>query len=504
MGYHYIINMTPNIYETSIKYATVCQNLKWIEYNHPYRIEYLGASESNVHGLTENLLFTGVSRQVIHAKDFEKVLSDFIPYLEFYNELEYSKCYNTPFLSFSQVKTMELKNYYRKLEGEIDADWFLEVDNLSESEKNNYYNDIKKLYYDYHLEALLYSGLREEYEEYIAKTVPQPPLSETQSQAMEIVDAKAKITGVYYKYAHKWIKGNHIIYGKYHVSVCHSEVIILPYEKKAAGMHTHIADFTFDGCDNLESINIMDNVSYFGEFVFRGCTNLKNVKLNSDMEYIPKNIFVNCTSLQTLEIPQSVKVIGEHAFNGCQALNNAELFSNTCLEKIERGAFTNCISLKNIILPATLLEIEEFAFADSGLESITIPSNVQSIGLGVFKDCKTLKSILFLGGIMEIPILCFSGCIDLESIVLKEGIIKIGGSAFSGCRKLKQIVIPEGVQEIGDDSFEDCTSLIRISFPESVIDIGNCEFNKNTIIYCKENSFIHKTAINEEWNFQLI
>lgn len=465
LGFHYIINMVPNISEKSIKYATTCQNLHWAERFYPYRIEYLGTEEDDLYGLTDNLLVTGMFKQITRTEEFERILQVFISFLEDVRS-------DYLFMSFYQVTAEEVKRSYNDLKDNIDSDWFLAFDDFSVST----YETIKKLYYDFHLESLLYSGLREEYEEYHEKRTNPPVLTEAQQLEMKKIDAKLSIfgeTGVLPKRIH----GSDIIYGKYHLSSLRNEATIPPYSKRAKGLRTSILDFAFDGCDGLERVTIYDDISHFGDFVFRGCSDLKYVRLNSNMEMIPDNTFLNCTSLQEVEIPETIKVIGKHAFCSCQSLSDADLFSNTSLETIEQSAFYDCRRLKSLVLPETLREIGNYAFSRSGIVKITIPGNVSSIGTGAFMECKSLRSIILPNSITEISPLCFSECTELESVTLCEGVVRIQDNAFTDCSKLKEIVIPYGVEEIGEEAFKGCTSLTSITIPGSVTRIGEYCFS---------------------------
>ena len=60
-------------------------------------------------------------------------------------------------------------------------------------------------------------------------------------------------------------------------------------------------------------------------------------------------------------------------------------------------AFMYCSSLKSVAIGNGVTSIDGAALAETGLSSITIPSNVTTIGFNVFKNCKALTSVTFEG-----------------------------------------------------------------------------------------------------------
>jgi hypothetical protein len=86
---------------------------------------------------------------------------------------------------------------------------------------------------------------------------------------------------------------------------------------------------------------------------------------------------------------------------------------------------------------------------------------------------------------------------------LPNGLKRINDLAFNSCINLPDLFIPDGVEEIGSDVFKNCTNLMIIRFPDSITSLGYCDFDRNLKIKCKENSYIHKRAIEEKWNFEL-
>jgi hypothetical protein len=113
------------------------------------------------------------------------------------------------------------------------------------------------------------------------------------------------------------------------------------------------------------------------------------------------------------------------------------------------------------------------AFYDcSSLTSISIGTNVTSIGVEAFSGCNSLTSIVIPNGVTNIWDFTFQGCYSLTSITIGTNVTSIGVEAFQGCYHLTDVTIPNGVTYIGNQAFADCDSLTSVTIPDSVNSIG--------------------------------
>lgn len=85
----------------------------------------------------------------------------------------------------------------------------------------------------------------------------------------------------------------------------------------------------------------------------------------------------------------------------------------------------------------------------------------------------------------ELRSFAFRYCTSLESISLPSTLETIGLSAFEECVNLKTIVIPESLTEIKSYAFQNCTALQAVQLPETDITIGDYNFDtcENVTIY---------------------
>lgn len=64
------------------------------------------------------------------------------------------------------------------------------------------------------------------------------------------------------------------------------------------------------------------------------------------------------------------------------------------------------------------------------IEKITVPSTIWGVGIGAFK-----------------------GCIKLKTVVMEDGVEMIASYAFQNCKSLEAVVIPASVETIGLEAF---------------------------------------------------
>jgi len=509
MNYHYIVSMMPQFTEDSVKYAVTEQNLKWLKKGEITRIEYIESTDPDGDRYDYRFILTGVPVSA-NIYPLHKFLRDFILMLE--EDTDFALPIDA-ILVYDPISPEEVKKYYNDLKGKTNNRFFKEYWKDEEETDERLYEKLDLLYYDLNLEYLMDDEMKEIYQDFKSKMnceFTEEELNEMKIQETIFTLGREKGT---YTAPRATTDREKIYFKRYHVSSGIETVIFQNYED-ATDMPSVIKDRAFAGCDTLKEVFIYDvvgrkldsgdiiNDTSFGEGVFYACSNLEKVFFYNNYTHIPPNTFENCESLNEVLVSSSLREIGEFAFYGCRALKDPDMFKHTNLEIIGYCAFCGC-GFATVNLPETLNVIEEKAFSGSMLESIVIPDSVYYIGQNAFESCKNLKIVKFNGEIDEIPINCFSNCYVLQQVDLPDGLKIICDLAFNSCINLENLFIPDGVAEIGSDVFKNCSNLKSLRFPASVSKLGNCDFDKDVIIKCKENSYIHKRAIEEKWNFEL-
>ncbi|MGN1414806.1 MAG: leucine-rich repeat protein [Anaerovoracaceae bacterium] len=194
----------------------------------------------------------------------------------------------------------------------------------------------------------------------------------------------------------------------------------------------------------IVTIEVPDTITELGYASFANLPNLKAVSIPSSVKTFGASLFAWSTSLEEFTIPKNMKEIPNGMFSSCTSLKNVTIHSG--VTALGEGAFAGCISLKTIKLPSKLKTIGERCFGTSsadwcGLESISIPNSVTSIGCYAFNLCK-----------------------NLTEVKMSTRIEEIGSNAFSECENLKSITIPSSCKKIEYGVFDDCDSLTTAVF----------------------------------------
>lgn len=238
----------------------------------------------------------------------------------------------------------------------------------------------------------------------------------------------------------------------------------------------YISDYCFAG-SGLTSMNFSDDVDYLGEGVFENCSALSEVRLSKRVVEISDYTFQNCTALKKMELPEAIYTISDKAFRGCSQLENynvAATNKNFVTEDgvlynkkktklilypagkktttynvseetltIGRSAFYGCASLEHVVLPEKVSAIEGCAFMMSGLKDITLPDSVERIDGYLFSDCKNLSKVTLSAEISYIPSFAFLNCTALTEITLPKNIEGCVSNSFDGCTNLQAIYVDE-------------------------------------------------------------
>jgi len=140
-------------------------------------------------------------------------------------------------------------------------------------------------------------------------------------------------------------------------------------------------------------------------------------------------LYGTVTNYSANEIPRT-------AFFG-KKLVSISLPSN--LTSIGFASFAGCYQLQSITLPASLTYIDDYAFSGSALTSIEVPETVQMMGKGVFSRCEALQSAVIKGN--EVGDFAFLGDFTLSSVQLGPNVNNIGKGSFNGCTALTTVNI---------------------------------------------------------------
>ena len=218
---------------------------------------------------------------------------------------------------------------------------------------------------------------------------------------------------------------------------------------------TQIGDYAFYCCVSLKDVVIPNGVSVIGGAAFFGCSSLTEIAVADASAMIHPQAFCGCTNLETVSMgttsastlstysldggakpfmtiaPIVLCQIGEEAFSGCTKLHTLNLGMG--VSAIDDRAFSSCTNITtvnyhslgswcgmyfgnreanplyvsdatlyvegnaitgDILIPTPVDAIADYAFAGyKGITSVTMTSDVSSIGISAFNGCSNLLSV---------------------------------------------------------------------------------------------------------------
>lgn len=160
-----------------------------------------------------------------------------------------------------------------------------------------------------------------------------------------------------------------------------------------------ISAFAFEKNEFLEELVIPNSVQTIGDNAFYGMKQLKTVFLGDGLTEIGKDLFKFCNKLEYVSLGKGISVL-------------------------EEGMFSNCMSLKHVMIPKSVKIIKTTAFSGSGLVSLTVGENVETIENGAFEYCDYLETVNFGDNVTEIS----GGWQAVKKMIIPKSVKKIGGS----------------------------------------------------------------------------
>lgn len=225
---------------------------------------------------------------------------------------------------------------------------------------------------------------------------------------------------------------------------------------------------------------------------------LKTVKFcrNCDYSELPETLIIDgCEDIDWSEIQDLAERVKHiEVINNKNFVTQDDIVYNKTMTTV-----VACLAEKTgmVELPEGVTKIEREAFMYCEINSVKFPSTLRLISDNAFADCENLKTIDFGCGLTHVGssvswyTFASSG---LEKISFPRQVKSIGRGAFYGSQ-LKEITLNEGLEIIGEDSFMMCLWLESISIPKTVSTIGRCALSYVKNVYAEHFTEDMLTAI---------
>ena len=160
---------------------------------------------------------------------------------------------------------------------------------------------------------------------------------------------------------------------------------------------------------------------------------------------------------------------------------------------IEVGGCKKRENLKTVAFAtgSQVVSLSQSAFAETAIETITLPDSLKELGESVFSECHSLRMVVWPSNskLATIPAYAFQGCALLSDDVvanLPASVTTIDRGAFVNCASknygygqeepFTEIVIPDTVKRIEADAFRECTHVCSVTIGSGVEYIGDRAF----------------------------
>lgn len=127
-------------------------------------------------------------------------------------------------------------------------------------------------------------------------------------------------------------------------------VVEIPYGAFSGLIRLNEIDIDWDNVTSIDGYALnytaikelnLPRLNYLGKSALQDCSELETVVLSDNLTEILPWTFDGCENLQNINL-QNIETIGKYSFFGCDSLTNVDL---TSVQNIEYGAFVNCDNL---------------------------------------------------------------------------------------------------------------------------------------------------------------
>lgn len=208
----------------------------------------------------------------------------------------------------------------------------------------------------------------------------------------------------------------------------------------------------FAHCDELTYVYIPVGLQTIASTTFRGSLSVDfEIEAGSRFRWID-SCLIN-TSTGTLLMGRKNSVIpanmgitrlAEFCFNEV-AIESLDIPDG--VSTLDSYAIYNCKQLKHLTLPDTLSRIENFGLYACSFAEIKLPRNLQYLGTYAMVDNEYIQTLTIPSNVKSIGYQSFRGCTNLQSVIIETGDVYITKpdnathDLFNGCSKLSEVTV---------------------------------------------------------------
>ena len=226
---------------------------------------------------------------------------------------------------------------------------------------------------------------------------------------------------------------------------------------------TELAANCFDGCAQLETVEIPASVTSIRSYAFQGCSMLETVTIPDSVETIENFVFEGCLSLTEIRVGDG---------------NEAYFDEDGVLFKDDMTLMRYPAAKPDTIYqtPEKCSTISPWAFTDCRYLEILDLKHASAIGADVCMNCSSLRSVKIGDDVTELIGAGFAYCTNLRKVTLSKNLRSIGDRCFFGDTELTEITFPEKLNSVGNQAFYACVGIKEYKLPKTLTAIGEESF----------------------------
>ena len=235
---------------------------------------------------------------------------------------------------------------------------------------------------------------------------------------------------------------------------------------------------------------------------------IKKVVVLDKVTWVGDYAFYNLPNLKEVEFASSVDVIGNYVFSGSglETLTIPETVTS-----IGEHLFEGCSQLKSVKFPSYYKNVSSSMFVNcDSITDLSFLDGMESIGSYAFRDCDGLEDLSTLPDDITVGSFAFMNCKNLKSAKINTPTIPNG--IFYGCGNLEEVEIGPDVSNIPSFSFAGCNKLERVVFVRPTyahkVYIATLTYDFRAAyafpdcakVYYKGDNFMYLNAVSHKWN----
>ncbi len=215
------------------------------------------------------------------------------------------------------------------------------------------------------------------------------------------------------------------------------------------GTVKHIPEKTFCFCSSLKTAVLENGVEFIDETAFKNCAELSDIRLPKTINRIGFDAFIGTAFYNNdynwdngalyydniliavdteckgcFVIKEGTTVLADYAF---METNVEKIVLPDGIKRLPYAFINNCLWIKSIELNNDLEELDTYSV--DMVDNVNIPQSVKKINYRAFFQS------------------------EITEITLPDNLEEIGVEAFLSCEKLKEVTIPASVKKIGHEAF---------------------------------------------------